>query len=327
MTSRDVVLKAIRFEGPERLPLLFRTAPDRSDIVCASYTMPSGWQARASDVDEWGCKWSNLVGAGTGHIVCNPLADIESLAGCAFPDPRAAGRFDSVPQFVRKYPDKYVAGSMGLSGFNLMMGLRGFVGLMVDLWLNRDFLADLTDVIWNFESAIIEQYADRGVHGVWFYDDWGMDRALFINPELWREVFKPLYRKEFKLAHDRGLHVFFHSCGYVWDIIRDLIEIGADCLNLEQPCIFGKGEENGIDLLARDFGGKVCFCTNPDLQTTLSLSSPDEVYAEAKHIVEVFRRFNGGLIALADCGKDANIVPRRNLEAMAHAFVSSNPSV
>jgi hypothetical protein len=54
----------------------------------------------------------------------------------------------------------------------------------------------------------------------------------------------------------------------------------------------------GVDRLADEFGGKICFWNTVDIQW----SSPDEVsfeeaQAEARHMVESFTRFGGGFIA------------------------------
>ena len=91
--------------------------------------------------------------------------------------------------------------------------------------------------------------------GIIFFDDWGTENALFIHPQKWREIFKPRYKEQFELSHNLGMKVFFHSCGYVWDIIGDLIEIGIDIINLEQPLVFSREKISGIDRLAKRFGG------------------------------------------------------------------------
>jgi hypothetical protein len=36
-------------------------------------------------------------------------------------------------------------------------------------------------------------WAQTGVDGVSFMDDWGSQTALLISPEMWRRLFKPLY--------------------------------------------------------------------------------------------------------------------------------------
>ena len=49
-----------------------------------------------------------------------------------------------------------------------------------------------------------------------------MDHPMFGRPNQWREIFKPWYWDEFRLAHESGLDVLLHSCGDVWDIIPNL---------------------------------------------------------------------------------------------------------
>ena len=320
MNPRELVTRAISFTGPERVPLLFRCDPNRSDLVCVGFSTPNGWTAAGPNTDEWGCVWANIIGTGLGQVAKHPLEDASDLGGYPFPDPHAPGRFDAVKGGVRLFDGKYITGNMGLSGFNLMMSLRGFENIMMDVALSTAFLTEIMDSVWDFEAGLIEEYAACGVDGVWFFDDWGTENSLFIRPAAWREIFKPRYREQFAMAHDRGMHVFFHSCGYVWDIIPDLIELGVDVLNLEQPNIFEAEGISGIDRMASSFGGKVCFCTNPDGQRVLAHASPSEVEDEVKHVIAAFSGFGGGLIALADCGNDHNILPPANIASMESAF-------
>jgi len=148
----------------------------------------------------------------------------------------------------------------------------------------------------------------------------GDRKALFVCPEKWREIFKPRYKKEFELIHKLGMKVLFHSCGYVWDIIGDLIEIGVDVLNLEQPLVFSTEKINGIDRLAKEFGGKVCFESLVDPQRTLDYGSKEEIVQEAKHLIQTLGKYNGGFIALADGGGALGIVPEENIRIMMQAF-------
>lgn len=321
MNSYQRVTSAIGFKGPDRLPLVFRCDPERSDIVGVGYSVPAGWTAVDAGADEWGRVWANIIGTGVGQMTKHPMDAAPDLSAYVFPDPHACGRFDGVREFVRSHEGKYVTGTMGLSGFNLMMSLRGFESILMDIAMPSEFLTELMDKVWDFEAVIIENYARCGVHGLWFYDDWGTEDSLFIRPSVWRDIFMPRYSKQFSMVHDLGMHVFFHSCGYVWDIIPDLVEAGADVLNLEQPDIFGGDGMNGIDRLASCHGGSVSFCTNPDSQRLLADGTPSEIEAEVRHIVSAFSRFAGGLIPLADCGKDHHILPPDNIAAMEAAFL------
>jgi uroporphyrinogen decarboxylase len=119
-------------------------------------------------------------------------------------------------------------------------------------------------MVFSFEENIIKQLKEYRFDAVAFYDDWGTQDNLIISPEMWREFFKPRYEKQFKIAHQHGLDIYFHSCGYIYDIIPDFIEIGVDMLNLSQPNIFD------IKRPGKDFSGKSMLC--------LSRKLPDNIH-------------------------------------------------
>ncbi len=320
MEPKELVRRAIHFGRPERPPLVFRKDPERSDIITIGYGPPGHWQPTREGEDEWGLVWRNIIGTGLGQVVSAPLEDAPDLAGYAFPDAHAPGRYGAFEAGRARYRERYVAGGMGLSGFTVMMLLRGFEALLTDLYAAPDFVACLADAVFAFEVGIIEEYVRRGADGVWFFDDLGTERGLMMRPDTWRAVFKPRYRAEFALAHERGLEVLFHSCGNVWEAIPELIEIGVDVLNVEQPLVFGTAEQDGIERLAEHFGGRACFCTNVDSQRTLISGTPAQIEEEVQHLVRALARPEGGLIPLADCGADHGIVPPENVRQMSEAF-------
>jgi uroporphyrinogen-III decarboxylase len=104
-------------------------------------------------------------------------------------------------------------------------------------------------------------------------------------------VFKPRYAEQYARIHAQGRHVWLHTCGDVWDIIPDFIEIGVDVLELLQPDLFG------IERLAEHFGGKVCFCCSVDHQRRACHGSQEEILDYARRLNANFGRHNGGFIA------------------------------
>ncbi len=327
MGSIERVRRALHFRYPDRMPLVFRSETERSDIINTGYGTPAGWQPPELNVDEWGIRWDNILGTGCGQIVQEPMAAGE-IGSYALPDPHALGRFDDMEATISRFPDRYIAASLGLSGFSRMMSLRGFENLLCDLHLERAFAERLADAVFAFEAGIIEEYGKRGAHGVWLFDDLGTERGPMMSPTLFRQVFKPRYAEQARLVHSLGMDYLLHTCGDMWELIPDLIEAGFDLLNLEQPLVFSTLQQNGIDRLAEHFGGRICFCTNVDSQCTLVYGSIDEVIAEAEHIVRALGRPEGGLIPLADCSKDHQVVTRpENVAAMSDTFVRLAGSV
>jgi len=107
-------------------------------------------------------------------------------------------------------------------------------------------------MIHEFYCEDIAGWAKSNVDGVLLMDDWGSNRSLLINPEMWRSIFKPLYRDYCALIHGAGKYVFFHSDGNIEAIFGDLIEAGVDAVNSQLFCM-------DFDTLGRKYKGKVTF--------------------------------------------------------------------
>jgi uroporphyrinogen-III decarboxylase len=302
--------------------LFFRTDPQRSDIVQVPYHSPTDFVDAEKTLDEWGCRWGNVIGTGTGYILEHPLEFWDNFETYTFPDPRQAVRFVDIEDAVRRYPHKFVVAALGLTGFGTLAALRGFENSLEDLYLHPDLLARLAGRVFDFETAAIEEIGRRGADGVWFFDDWGMEQRLFIRPDLWRSFFKPRYAAQFRRIHELGMRAFFHSCGCVWNILPDLIEIGVDVLNLEQMDLFKDGTRSGYERIAQEFGGQVTFTVNVDSQRTLTLGAPAQIEQEIRHIFHTFGSLGGGFIVFADAGKDHYIHPSENLRLIEDLCVS-----
>ena len=75
------------------------------------------------------------------------------------------------------------------------------------------------------------------------------------------------------------MDVWFHSDGYVNDIVGDLIEIGVDVINVQTAVV-------GHDWIARNARGRVAFRTDIDRQRILPFGSPAEVKEEVHRTFE-----------------------------------------
>jgi hypothetical protein len=290
MTAKEIVKRTVEFRDPPRVPLLyFNEFKERSDLLRIPYGEAEDFAHRGTDISEWGYEWVRLDGT-MGQPKFAPIDDWEKWQHYAPPDPYAKGRFSHVAEFAEKHGDAYLMGSLGISGFNVVTFIRGFEQVMEDLYLERDKLLKLVDTVMDFETEIIRQFGAFHLDAITFEDDWGSQQTLLISPALWRELFKPRLAKQFKLIHDLGMHVYFHCCGNIYAIIPDLIEIGVDILNLNQPDLLG------IENLSRDFGGKVCFNCPVDHQTVAIFGNDAEIRAYVDRLHRQLGCFNGGFI-------------------------------
>jgi hypothetical protein len=122
-------------------------------------------------------------------------------------------------------------------------------------------------------------------------EDWGTQRQTLINPELWREVFKPRFVDLCAHAHALDLKVFMHSCGKITAIIPDLIETGVDLFQFDQPRL------HGIDVLGQFQDSGVTFWCPVDIQKTLQTRDEMAIRAEAMEMLTKLWRGRGGFVA------------------------------
>jgi hypothetical protein len=152
------------------------------------------------------------------------------------------------------------------------------------LLLNR--LADLT-------IETIRKWAQLDcIDGFMTWEDWGLQTGLQMKMETFREFYRPAYERIIQAVHENGWHYVWHNCGRIGDMIPDMIEMGVDVLQLDQPRMMGH------DFLAGRFGGKICFWNTVDIQWS---SSPDisdsAIRDEIVEMVSVYNRFLGGFMA------------------------------
>jgi uroporphyrinogen decarboxylase len=263
--------------------------------------------------DEWGTGW---VDDGHGDKTESyPFEDgYEKLSGFLFPDPNLSGRFDRVDKAREVIGDKYQRSCVWFTLFERLWMLRGFENMLMDPYLNESDFCSLRDRIVEYDMALIDKWIERGVHGVFFSDDWGCQKGMLMSPVDWRKFYLPSYKRMFDRVHAGGAHVWMHLCGNITDILGDLIDIGLNVLNPVQP------QAMDVRYLSKEFGGKVCFNGGADVQGTLIHGSTDDVKREVHQLVDLFGRFDGGYIG----GTSHSIMPETPLDnviALYEAFL------
>lgn len=82
------------------------------------------------------------------------------------------------------------------------------------------------------------------------HDDWGTNNNMFFSPDIWREFIKPNEKRYVERIHEYGMLYMHHSCGYIQQIIPDLVEIGVDAIN---PVMV----QNDVDYILENYGDKI----------------------------------------------------------------------
>ena len=289
MTGREVVAATIRFAGPDRLAHDFPD-PYGSDFAgTAMSPSPDGRPEKGIGVDEWGAVWENIGVCQLGEVKEFPLQDWADFAKLRIPDIRDPARWTSLEGARERAGEQFLLG-YGVSIYERVHFIRGLENTWVDIYEAPDELGHLLDILVDMDLVAIEHYAAAGVDGFIFCDDWGLQNRLMISPDKWREIWKPRYARIYGAAHAAGMFTFMHSCGYIVDILDDLIDIGLDVIHMDQQ------ENMGLELLGARFGGRLTFYSPVDIQQTMCHGSLDDIRAYARNMARLLGRPSGGFI-------------------------------
>jgi len=180
-------------------------------------------------------------------------------------------------------------------------------------------LADRLVAVVMQKVHFLGEHCGPRIHGFNFTEDWGTQEDLIVSPELWRSFFKPRYKILFDTMHGYGWDVWMHSCGKVNRIIGDLIEIGLNVINLQQPRALG------IEEVGREFAGKITFQSLCDIQATLPSGSDADVRQDVLDLLKHWATPRGGFI-LSDYGDGEAIgVPLDRKRLMFECFMENDP--
>ncbi len=164
--------------------------------------------------------------------------------------------------------------------------LRGFEQFMMDLLINKSLAHALMErlvdaYLRRFESFLpVAQHCDIIVVN----DDLGTQNGPQMSPELYREMVKPHHKRLWGgLKQMCGKPLLLHSCGSVYALIPDIIELGIDALNPVQV--------SAVDMdtarLKREFGKDITFWGGGcDTQYVLPRGTVQEVAEEVRRRVE-----------------------------------------
>lgn len=288
MTSREVVARTIRFEGPDRLARAL-PEPYGADFDWTGAS-PSPDDRPSTGTDEWGAVWHNIGVCRLGEVKEFPLRDWARFGELSIPDVRDPKRWRSLEGARERAGDKFLLGG-GISLYERVHFLRGLHNVWTDIYLERDNLRRLIGILVDMNLYTIERYAAAGVDGYMFCDDWGLQNGLMIAPEAWIDIWQPAYARVFGAAHDAGILTLLHSCGYIVNILDPLIEAGLDVIQMDQQ------ENMGLELLGERFGGRLTFFCPVDIQNTMARGHPDEIRAYCRRMVATLGRPEGGFIA------------------------------
>lgn len=294
MNSKEIILANIYHENPPRPGLDF----DRgriSDFLFADLKPHNYQQKRWVEGnreyydDEWGNTWHRMIGGSEKGEIYKPfIQDWRDLDRLPIPDYSHPDSAKEMNELFNQPTDKFKMAVMGGWIFDNARYIRDMGVYFLDMALNPDQLNRLHKIIAEVYEQKIHLAGLSGADGIFLAEDLGTQTGLLFSPKMFRYFFKTEYARLFSIAHDYGLKVIMHSCGKNWTILPDLLEIGVDVFQFDQPTVYNMPELS--DLLKKH---KAALFSPIDIQKILPTGDRSIIEQGAKEMYEIFK---GGLI-------------------------------
>jgi uroporphyrinogen decarboxylase len=272
-------------------------------------------------VDDWGCAWSRGPGSGYFEIREPPLrnATIDDLAGYPWPDLSPASRFEGLADRCRAIQQAGYASVLlaGATLFEQACFMRGIGDLLLDLAADPEFFSALLGEIRKRMVPYLEDLFSRvgdAVDIVVTGDDLGTQESTMMSPAQYRAMVKGGQAEMLAAIHRHTrAKVYYHSCGNIYRLIGDLVEIGVDLLNPVQVSAPGLAD---TARLKREFGSRLSFCGAIDTRHVLPHGTAAEVRAEVRRRITDLGPGGGYVAAAVHCIQPD--VPPANVVAMCN---------
>ena len=330
-------LRAIRFDRPEHIPVVFWINPacwhhypqdalrelmSRHPLLFPR-VLPcpalAPWErAGRPYVDSWGCPWETTDDGITGSVVGHPLADWDALGSFVSPNPDEVNGMAPIDwraieekiAGIRRGGELPVGSLEHGHAFLRLSYLRGYERLVYDMADGEPRLGRLIEMVETFSLGIVRRYVDLGVAMMRYPEDLGMQRGPMLAPGHFRRYIKPVYERLMAPARAAGCLVHMHSDGDIRDLVDDLVVSGVDALNLQDLV-------NGVDWIAARLKGRVCIDLDIDRQSVTRFGSPAQIDALIRAEVSTLGSPEGGLMMIYGLYPG---VPLENVTALMDAL-------
>lgn len=273
--------------------------------------------------DQWGVTWHKPPGSDYYDMIKPAMPGpitMNDIMSHPWPEPHDPGYTRGLRERVLKERDSteralvlhIYPGIIHTSQF-----MRGFEDWFVDMALQPKLMEAMLDAITESMLGPLEESIDAIgdiVDVVRLGDDIGHQDRLCVRPQTYREVIKPRHARLVEAIKSRTkAPVLWHTCGSVYDILDDLIEIGVDAINPVQTSAAKMEPER----LKAGYGDKLTFWGGIDTFRVLPLGTTEEVEEEVRRKIEVLAP--GGGFVLNSVHNIQSDVPVENIIAMFDA--------
>ncbi len=241
------------------------------------------------------------------------IADLRQVPDLPPPDIASSNRvriwLDAVRQLRRYFGDEIaIRGNADQAPFSLASMMRSPAAWMMDLTDDScyRYVVQLLEYCTQATCQFVRLMADAGAHITSNGDS--PAGPEIISPEMYRTFALPSERHVAAAAHAAQLPYILHICGNTQAILADMMETGADGLELDYKTDAAYARET--------LGDRATFIGNIDPSGVLARGTVADVEQKTRELLQLFagtRRF----IVNAGCALPAT-TPAENVHALIH---------
>lgn len=291
-TKKEALLALLHGEKADFIPEVYSTM---KDVVFPGdrYIDFEHFDPYGTGPDAWGVLWTNrgpnmIV---DGNMVAANFKLFDSMEDWKehvhFPDldyMPLEQIFGGMTQAMHVNPETDVVSCLMLSGqFERMNEMIGMEEALCAFYEYPDEVHEFFDAMCEYKLKCIDlacEYLHPDV--IHMHDDWGTERNMFFAPDTWREFVKANEEKYVKRIHEHGAVYIHHSCGFIKQIIPDLIEIGVDAI---EPMMVN----NDMGECLEKYGDQITLMGGINNRVIDSENStPEQIFAEVQGAMEAY---------------------------------------
>ncbi|MDO4261216.1 MAG: uroporphyrinogen decarboxylase family protein [Eubacteriales bacterium] len=286
MTLRENAMAIYRREQPDFYGDLMNAIELIADPILMGDMAP---QDGKEHKDSWGTTYIFKPGAPGPHPHVTPenavITDIERweeqlvVPSLDHYDWTAAQAQAAAVDRSEKFVGYFCAGGLFERSHHLMGMMEAFVNYME----YPEEMAALLRRIAEYKKEAIRLAAEKLHPDIIFYhDDWGSKQNVFLPPDLWRQIIKPLQKEISDTIHECGMIYMHHADCICQPLVTDMVEIGVDIWQ-------GVIAQNDIVEIQRVTEGKLAMVGGIDgPKVDIENITEEEIRAEVRRAIDTY---------------------------------------
>lgn len=216
---------------------------------------------------------------------------VEDILDLSFSDPDDEAHYSDIKAQIKHHKDsrdRFVL--IQVPGcFEFYNGVFGMETHMIYMLEYPEKIRELYSRLLKWTTTFAMNCIDLGIDMVHVSDDWGSQRGLLINKEIWADLIFPYHKKLAECVKKRKVFLSLHSDGNISDLVDGVIEIGYNVVHPWQESAGMSFEE-----YKAKYSDKFVIMGGLDVQTTLGFKDYFKLQLEIDRVLKLFK--GGGLL-------------------------------